>query len=370
MSDFDPGRAADALQDARARREKLTGLPEGVAPRTQAEGAAVQRALAERTGAGQPAGFKIGATAQRMQEYLGLSGPAAGFMAVSGLHASGASVPYNAFVHPGVECELAVRLARDLPPAPCTLEQATEAVGDLMAAIEIVENRYGDLARLGTATLIADQVFHAGAVLGEGGTEDWRGLDIAALPGRITVDGHVRDEGVASDLLGHPFQCLAWLAGSEVAAAFGGLRAGQTVLLGSVTPPLWLSGPARVEVEFPPPPICSVNVLSNPELNKNTHDGLDRGIRTFAAGPHRQNGQSRNSSMLSDWNLLSDDLQLTLSREALQHAALSIADQAEVLASEMEFGSLTDRGGPEALRLLAAVVRITGQDTLTPVGHA
>lgn len=74
--------------------------------------------------------------------------------------------------------------------------------------------------------------------------------------------------------------------------------------------------------------------------------------------------------MLSDWNLLSDDLQLTLSREALQHAALSIADQAEVLASEMEFGSLTDRGGPEALRLLAAVVRITRQDTLTPVGHA
>ncbi len=254
MSDFDPGRAADALQDARARREKLTGLPEGVAPRTQAEGAAVQRALAERTGAGQPAGFKIGATAQRMQEYLGLSGPAAGFMAVSGLHASGASVPYNAFVHPGVECELAVRLARDLPPAPCTLEQATEAVGDLMAAIEIVENRYGDLARLGTATLIADQVFHAGAVLGERGTEDWRGLDIAALPGRITVDGHVRDEGVASDLLGHPFQCLAWLAGSEVAAAFGGLRAGQIVLLGSVTPPVWLSGPARVEVEFPPLP--------------------------------------------------------------------------------------------------------------------
>ena len=74
--------------------------------------------------------------------------------------------------------------------------------------------------------------------------------------------------------------------------------------------------------------------------------------------------------MLSDWNLLSDELQLTLSREALQQAVLSIASQAEVLASEMEIGSLADRGGPEALRLLAAVVRMAGQDTSCPAGHA
>jgi hypothetical protein len=74
--------------------------------------------------------------------------------------------------------------------------------------------------------------------------------------------------------------------------------------------------------------------------------------------------------MLADWNLLSDDLQLVLSREALQRAALTIADQAEVLAVEMEAGSLSDRGGPEALRLLAAVVRITGEDAFTVAGHA
>jgi hypothetical protein len=35
--------------------------------------------------------------------------------------------------------------------------------------------------------------------------------------------------------------------------------------------------------------------------------------------------------MLSDWNLLSDNLQLTLSREALLQAAHTIAQQAEVL---------------------------------------
>ena len=90
-----------------------------------------------------------------MQEYLGLSGPAAGFMAAGNLYRSGATVRFADYLRPGVECELAVRLARDLPPGPCTREQAAAAVGDLVAGIEIVENRYGELGEFGTPTLIA-----------------------------------------------------------------------------------------------------------------------------------------------------------------------------------------------------------------------
>ncbi len=74
--------------------------------------------------------------------------------------------------------------------------------------------------------------------------------------------------------------------------------------------------------------------------------------------------------MMRDWNLLSDEVQLALSREALRRAAETIAGQAEVLAAEMEIGGLLDRGGPDALRLLASVVRVTGCEALMPVGHA
>ncbi len=74
--------------------------------------------------------------------------------------------------------------------------------------------------------------------------------------------------------------------------------------------------------------------------------------------------------MLADWNVLSDDLQLVLSREALRRAAEIIAEQAEALAGEMEGGFLCDRGGPDALRLLAGVVRSNGQSVLGPIGRA
>ena len=73
--------------------------------------------------------------------------------------------------------------------------------------------------------------------------------------------------------------------------------------------------------------------------------------------------------MLPSWDMLPDDLQLVLSREALRRASHTIAEQAESLAGEMELGNLADRGGADALRLLAAVVRIAGQDQLIPAGH-
>ena len=244
---FNPSTAAGVLH--RMRRDRRLVLPFPGAPSTVTEAALAQVALAELVGSREPAGFKIGATGKRMQEYLGLSGPAAGFMEARNVFQGSADLLFRDFIKPGVECEIAVRLARDLPPGSYVLEDVADAVAEVIAGVEIVENRYDNLVSLGTPTLIADQVYHCAAVAGVGG-EDWRRLDLAALHGRILIDGVVRDQGVSSDLMGHPFACLAWLASSEVAAAFGGLKAGQTVMLGSVTPPVWLDAPAEVAVTF------------------------------------------------------------------------------------------------------------------------
>ena len=260
MSEYDPAPAAAALHDIRSKRGIVRPLPASIAPRTEADGAAAQHALAALAGEPCPAGFKIGATGKRMQEYLGLSGPAAGFMAAANVHRVSVDLRFADYIRPGVECEVAVRLARDLPPRPCSQAEAAAAVGAFMAGIEIVENRYDDILTLGTPTLIADQVYHAAAVIGEEGTADWRQRDVGALRGRITATDGQHDEGITADLLGHPFNGLAWLAGSPVAAAFGGLRTGQVVMLGSVTPPLWLTGPVTVEVAFDGLPTVKVRL--------------------------------------------------------------------------------------------------------------
>ncbi len=74
--------------------------------------------------------------------------------------------------------------------------------------------------------------------------------------------------------------------------------------------------------------------------------------------------------MFFDWNQLSEEAQIALSRAALHHAVVVIAEQAEVLAHELECGGLADRGGADALRLFAAMVRVNDADDMAPAGHA
>jgi hypothetical protein len=75
--------------------------------------------------------------------------------------------------------------------------------------------------------------------------------------------------------------------------------------------------------------------------------------------------------MPSDWDRLSEQSQLELSQAALVRAVETIAGHAECLAREMEGGGLMDRGGPDALRLLASVIRVTGRTALPhAAGHA
>jgi hypothetical protein len=73
--------------------------------------------------------------------------------------------------------------------------------------------------------------------------------------------------------------------------------------------------------------------------------------------------------MLTDWNLLSNETQLTLARAALTRAAATIAGQAELLADEIETGAMGDPGGVDALRLLAAIVRGAEESPFAVAGH-
>lgn len=240
--------AAETIIAARRAAKGLAALG-ALAPADEAAGYAIQRLMAEAQGAMPPAGFKIGATGKQMQAYLGIASPIAGFVLAQDVFASPARVRFADFIRPGVECEVGVRLGRDLPPGPCSRAEAEAAVAEVFPAIEIVEQRYEDMSALHTPTVVADQMFHRAGVVGAP-ADGWRALDLAAVRGRMTVGGVPHGEGLGSELLGHPMEALAWLAGSACAAAFSGLKAGQVVFLGSVTPPHWVQGPGLVEVEF------------------------------------------------------------------------------------------------------------------------
>jgi len=245
--------AAARIAQARLGRLRLARLEPALRPADEAAAYAVQDALHERLaagGCGPISGWKIGCTTEVMQRYLGIHNPCAGGIFTPTVHRGHASLRHADFLCPGVECEIAVRLGADLGPAgaPHDRDKVARAVAACMAAIEIVDDRYEDYRSSDTPTLIADDFFGAGCVLGPP-APGWGELDLASLSGRMLINSREVGAGSGADILGHPFEALAWLA-NAMARRGRILRAGEIVLLGSVVQTVWVRPRDEVAVEI------------------------------------------------------------------------------------------------------------------------
>src|SRR4029450_11415025 len=107
-----------------------------------------------------------------------------------------------------------------------------EAIEASHPAIEIVDDRYLKWEAMGAPTLVADDFFAAGCVLGKGVTPT-KAPALPTVKGRATVNGKEAGSGTGADVLGHPHNALAWLANHLVDEGKG-LHAGQVVLTGSL----------------------------------------------------------------------------------------------------------------------------------------
>jgi len=245
--------SAEFLARARLGGPPTSAPPPRFAPTSEREGYEIQAALHEvlaSAGFGRLSGHKIGCTTPVMQSFLGIDHPCAGRVFASMEFRQRAEFPLSRFHHIGVECEIAARIGEDMPGAigPYTRESASDAVSALMAAIELVDDRYENYPALSASTLIADDFFNAGVVLGPE-VGDWRGLDLANLRGTLFIDGEAHSSGLGEDILGHPMEALAWLANHR--ASLGQpLGAGDFVMLGSVVKTVFFDAPAEVVVEL------------------------------------------------------------------------------------------------------------------------
>jgi len=196
---------------------------------------AVQRAfvgvMQAQSGAA-PIGYKIGLTSKRMQAMCGIDQPIAGVVLANRRHASGVVLPSRNYGRIGLEFEIGVKLGRDLPArqAPFSMHAISDAVAAVCPAVEIVDDRHADYKKLEVISLVADNSWNGGIVLGEF-RANWP--DLVTIEGRVRLNGVEVDRGMGRDVLGHPFEPLTWLA-NHLARTGDGLRAGEVVLTGSL----------------------------------------------------------------------------------------------------------------------------------------
>jgi 2-keto-4-pentenoate hydratase len=242
---FSAAAAAQFLDEAHRTRARYTNLPAPIAPTSFAEAYAAQEALCQlwEPRLGPVAGRKIAVTTKVMQELMGINHPCMGALFASRIHAAPARIAKADFVNVRIECELAVRLGRDLPkgPTPHTRESVRPAVSQIMAAFELIEDRHADYRSCAALSLIADNAWNGGIVIGAPRSPP-PDCDLDGIGGRLSRNGKADLAGKTDDPLG----ALAWVA--NLAADRGRpLSSGMVVITGSIVPTVDIGVGERLE---------------------------------------------------------------------------------------------------------------------------
>lgn len=160
---------------------------------------------------------------------------------------SPAHIPQDVCPDRGVEAEIALRLAIDLPPRPYGQSELEAAIASAHPAIELLQSRYQDVDRVDPLTNLADSLSNHGLVYGPA-IAGWRSIDLAREVVCVVVDG-AEQKRATGNPAGPMLPLLAWLA-EHGAAWAGGLIAGQFVTTGSWTGKDFLPEGASVCMAF------------------------------------------------------------------------------------------------------------------------
>lgn len=192
-------------------------------------------------------GRKIGLTSRAMQQATGITEPDYGVMFDDTVYASGSDIPFDLFSNVRVEVELAFVLRTALEGPECTLTDALAAIDYAVPALEVL-NSHIELEGRTIVDTISDNAAYGAMVLGEV-RKRVDEIELRWVPGVLSINGVIEETGVAAGVLGHPATGVAWLA-NKLHQHGARLEAGEIILAGSFTRPVWLARGDTVSCDY------------------------------------------------------------------------------------------------------------------------
>ena len=219
------------LFEQHERRENFAPFPDRMSSEDDAY--AVQDILvpmlAKKYGA-EVAGYKIALSSKQTQEWLKINDPCAGQILANRVHQSPFTTKISDWMNFGIETEVCVVLDRVLP-AECSFEEVQKSLRSIHCAYELVEDRYADLTKLDPKSLVADNCWNGGIVVGPGVNPD---IDLSNRSGRLKVNGQVAHEGTTQETMGgNPINVVMWLA-RNLGKRGKQIEAGNVIITGSI----------------------------------------------------------------------------------------------------------------------------------------
>ncbi|WP_297081234.1 2-oxo-hept-4-ene-1,7-dioate hydratase [uncultured Demequina sp.] len=194
-------------------------------------------------------GRKIGLTSKAMQQATGISEPDYGVILDDTVWESGAVVPFDDFSNVRIEVELAFVLASPLEGPHCTVFDVLRATEYVTPALEIL-NSHIELEGRTIVDTIADNAAYGGLVLG-GRPVAPADVDLRWVGAMLYRNETIEETGVAGGVLDNPASGVAWLA-NKLHQHGDSLAAGEVILAGSFTRPVWCERGDSVLCDYGP----------------------------------------------------------------------------------------------------------------------
>ncbi|MET0788706.1 MAG: fumarylacetoacetate hydrolase family protein [Cellulomonas sp.] len=184
-----------------------------------------------------PVGRKIGLTSKVMQAATGIDEPDYGSIFADMVYENGSVIEHGRFSNVRIEVELAFRLAQPVAGPDATVFDVLAATEYVVPALEILASRI-ELAGRTIVDTISDNAAMGAMVLG-GTPVRPDDVDLRWIAAMLYRNETVEESGVAGAVLNHPAMGVVWLA-NKLAQHGDRLEAGDLVLAGSFTRPMWV----------------------------------------------------------------------------------------------------------------------------------
>jgi 2-oxo-hept-3-ene-1,7-dioate hydratase len=248
---------AHELYQARKTRTQVRQFSLRYPGMTLEDGYAVQRAWVrlEQADGRTIRGRKIGLTSRAMQLSSQIAEPDYAPLMDDMFFEGGADIPFERFIAPRIEVELAFVLGRPLRGPRVTIFDVLAATEYVTPAIEIIDARIEQFDRDTKAPrkvfdTISDFAANAGIVVG-GRPVKPDAVDLRWVGAMLFKNGVVEETGLAAGVLNHPATGIAWLA-NKIAPHDESLDAGDVLLAGSFTRPTPAVRGDTLQVDFGP----------------------------------------------------------------------------------------------------------------------
>lgn len=192
-------------------------------------------------------GRKIGLTSRVMQEATGITEPDYGAIFEDMVYENGSVIEHDKFSNVRIEVELAFVLDKDLTGPNCSIFDVLDATNYVVPALEILSSRIEMEGRTIVDTISDNAAM--GAMVYGGNPVKPDAVDLRWVSALLYRNESLEDTGVAAAILNHPAMGVAWLA-NKLHGHGTSLRAGDLILAGSFTKPMWVYPGDTVHADF------------------------------------------------------------------------------------------------------------------------